>query len=79
VPKINLIKKKIKDDDDTIQYYAGGSAPSSPVVGDIWMNTGEGKFYVYDGTDWQLEEVEDIDFADFDSLEAAYDRAMGVL
>ena len=87
--KINLIKrkkqkvkrkKKLKDDDPTIQYAAGSTAPPSPDPGDIWMNTDEGKFYVWDGSDWNIEEPEHIDFdaVIFDPVEA-YDRAMGVV
>jgi len=77
--KINLIKKKIEDD-DTIQYAAGPDEPLMPDAGAIWMNTTEGKFYVFDGTDWNLEDVEHIDFENFPlDLDAAYDRAMGVV
>jgi hypothetical protein len=80
MPKINLIKKQLQDDEDTIQYYAGTDAPEDPLSGDIWMNTSEGKFYVFDGADWNLEDVENVDFSDFiPDHEAAYDRAMGVL
>jgi len=83
MPKINLIKrkkKKVADDDDTIQYYAGTDEPIDSVAGDIWMNTTEGKFYVFDGADWELADVEDIDFNNFEpDHEAAYDRAMGVV
>ena len=51
-----------------------------PEAGDIWMNTTEGKFYVWDGADWEVQDVENIDFSDFgeDPIEA-YDRAMGVV
>ena len=86
MPKINLIKrkkkqiqKKKKDDDDTIQYAAGNVAPTNPDPGAIWMNTDEGKFYVYDGSDWNLEEVEEIDFNDFPDPIGDYDRAMGIV
>ena len=79
MPKINLIKKKKKDDDDTIQYFANSTPPVSPDVGTIWMNTDEGKFYVYDGSDWELQEVENVDFNDFSDPVADYDRAMGIV
>lgn len=77
--KINLIRKKVADD-DTIQYYSGSAEPEDPLAGDIWMNTTEGKFYVFDGADWSMEDVENIDFDDFPiDHDAAYDRAMGVV
>ena len=51
-----------------------------PDAGDIWMNTTEGKFYVYDGSNWNLEDVEHVDFDKFKpDHDAAYDRAMGVV
>ena len=78
--KINLIRKKVADDEDTIQYASGPDEPFMPEAGDIWMNTTEGKFYVWDGADWEVQDVENIDFSDFgeDPVEA-YDRAMGVV
>lgn len=82
MPKINLIKRKKKKvtDDDTIQYYAGSDEPPMPDPGDIWMNTDEGKFYLFDGAVWELADVEDIDFTNMEpDHEAAYDRAMGVV
>ena len=78
--KINLIRKKLANDDDTIQYYSGPHEPDDPLAGDIWMNTNEGKFYVHDGADWSEADVENIDFNDFPESPAdAYDRAMGVV
>lgn len=46
---INLNKNELQN--AVIQPLA--TAPSSPVEGQIYYNSGDDKIYVYDGTDWQ--------------------------
>ena len=46
---INLNKNELQN--AVIQPLA--TAPSFPVEGQIYYNSGDDKIYVYDGTDWQ--------------------------